>query len=153
MLIHLSLDFINTFIIFYTFMNERVDKNSIYMAHVSMKSIMISQNKDTFIQFYVISNNFDTFFKEIINEITKKHSNCKIQYFEIGNQFKNLTIPNSMWSTAIFYRIILQDLLPNLDKILYLDTDTLIFKDLTEIFNYNIYFPKRKLKKSFERIK
>ena len=44
----------------------------------------------------------------------------------------------AVWSTANFYRVKLQDLLPNEHKILYLDTDTLIYKDLTKLYNYNI---------------
>ena len=56
----------------------------------------------------------------------------------MGNKFKEFTIPKDIWSTANFYRIILQDLLKDEKKILYLDVDTLIYKDLTKIYNYNI---------------
>lgn len=103
-----------------------------------MKSLMLSQNYDTFIQFYLLISNMNDSDKEIINEIKKEHKNCNLQYFDMENRFKNLKVPKRMWSTAIFYRIILQDLFPTLNRILYLDTDTLIFKDLTKIYNYNI---------------
>ena len=42
------------------------------------------------------------------------------------------------WSKTIFYRLLLQDILPNENKVLYLDCDTLVYKDLNEIYNYNI---------------
>lgn len=128
-----KIEYKNYINIAYTF-----DKNTIYIAYVSMKSLMLSQNYDTFIQFYLLTNNMNDSDKEIINEIKKEYKNCNLQYFDMGNRFKNLKVPNSMWSTAIFYRIILQDLFPTLNRILYLDTDTLIFKDLTKIYNYNI---------------
>ena len=103
-----------------------------------MKSIMLFQNKDTFINFYLLVSNLTKEQKEVINRISLEHANCKIKYFDMGNKFKNFKIPSGIWSTANFYRIKLQDLLKNEKKILYFDVDTLIYKDLTKIYNYNI---------------
>ena len=60
----------------------------------------------------------------------------------MGKKFKDFTFPNTSsvhWTTADFYRIDLQNLLPNEKKILFLDGDTLIYKDLNKIYNYNIF--------------
>ena len=114
------------------------DNNHCYIAHVSMKSIMLSQNKTTFINFYLLVPNVTNIQKDIIETITKEHINCKIEYIELGNQFKDLRIPREIWSTVIYYRILLPDLLPKLNRILYLDTDTFVYKDLTKIYNYNL---------------
>ena len=117
------------------------DGNYHYIAHVSMKSIMLSQEKTTFINFYMLVSNINDEQREVINRICIEHENCKIIYIDMGDQFKELYIPKdnmAVWSTANFYRVKLQDLLPNEHKILYLDTDTLIYKDLTKLYNYNI---------------
>lgn len=114
------------------------DNNYHYITHVSMKSIMLFQNKDTFINFFILVSNLTQEQKEVINRIGLEHSNCKIKFFDMGTKYKNFKIPSAIWSTANFYRIILQDLLKNEKKILYLDVDTLIYKDLTKIYNYNI---------------
>jgi lipopolysaccharide biosynthesis glycosyltransferase len=117
------------------------DGNYHYIAHVSMKSIMLSQEKTTFINFYMLVSNINDEQKEVINKICLEHEKCKIIYIDMGDQFKELYIPKdnmAVWSTANFYRVKLQDLLPNEHKILYLDTDTLIYKDLTKLYNYNI---------------
>lgn len=117
------------------------DGNYHYITHVSMKSIMLSQEKTTFINFYMLVSNITDEQKEVINRICLEHINCKIIFIDMGNQFNELYIPKnefSLWSTANFYRVILQDILPNEHKILYLDTDTLIYKDLTKLYNYNI---------------
>jgi lipopolysaccharide biosynthesis glycosyltransferase len=114
------------------------DNKHIYITYISMKSIMLSQNKNTFINFYLLVSAISDIEKEIIENINEEHKNCKLKYLEIGDQFKDLNIPRDIWSTPMFYRILLQDLLPNIDKILYLDTDTLIYKDLNKIYNYNI---------------
>jgi len=114
------------------------DKNYHYITHISMKSIMISQNKDTFIIFHMLVSNISSFQKKVIDRIQIEHKNCKIKYYEMRNKFKNFKISKSIWSTANFYRIILPELLPKEKKLLFLDTDTLIYRDLTELYNYNI---------------
>jgi len=125
---------------YYNFINVAYgfDNNYHYITHVSMKSIMLHQNKDTFINFYLLVSNITQEQKEVINRISFEHPNCKIKFFDMGNKFKNFKIPSGIWSTANFYRIILQDLLKHEKKILYLDVDTLVYKDLTKIYNYNI---------------
>ena len=112
-----------------------------YIVHVSMKSIMLSQNPNTFINFYILTSNITAEQKSVIDKIGLQHKNCKIEYIDMGNQFRDLNIPldtYAVWSTAIFYRLVLQYLLPNEERVLYLDGDTLIYKDLTKIYNYNI---------------
>ena len=106
-----------------------------------MKSIMLSQKPTTFINFYILCSNFTKEQKEIIDSISKQHSNCKIEYIDMGKKYKEFTFPNKTtvhWTTADFYRLELQNLFLNEKKMLYLDGDTLIYKDLNEIYNYNI---------------
>lgn len=44
----------------------------------------------------------------------------------------------SRWSPVIFYRLFAYRVFPHLDKILYLDSDTLIRADLTKLYNTDI---------------
>ena len=43
--------------------------------------------------------------------------------------------PAMRWSRAIYYRMILPDLLPDLEKIVYLDSDLLVLRDPAELFD------------------
>ena len=116
------------------------DSNYHYITHVSMKSIMLSQNVDTYILFYIlVSSNIKREEKEVIDKVCQQHNNCKIKYFEIDERYKGINTHGYIkWSTAMFYRLMLPELLPNEKKVLYLDCDTLIYKDLTKIYNYDI---------------
>ena len=112
-----------------------------YITHISMKSIMLSQNNSTFIIFYILCSNINKEQKEVINRIKTQHNNCEIEYIDMGNTFKDLRIPKAYlvhWTTANFYRIELQNIFPYEKKILFLDGDTLIYKDLNDLYNYNI---------------
>ena len=118
-----------------------IDKNYHYIAHVSMKSIMLSQNKDTYIIFHILfhSEIEDKEKKEIIDKICIEYKNCEIKYYYMGERYKELNVKGYItWSTAIYYRLRLPDLLYDQKRVLYLDCDTLVYKDLTKIYNYNI---------------
>lgn len=116
------------------------DSNYQYITHVSMKSIMLSQNLDTFIIFHIlVSSNIKDDEKEVIDKICIQHKNCEIKYFHIGERYKEINTKAYInWSTAMYFRLRLPDLLPKETRILYLDCDTLIYKDLTKIYNYDI---------------
>lgn len=117
------------------------DNNYYYITHVSMKSIMLNQNNSTFIIFHIlVSKDIYKEQKIVIDKICKEHKNCKIIYHIMNNEFKefNTLGYNITKTTATFYRIILPKIIPNEKKILYFDSDTLIYRDLNEIYNYNI---------------
>lgn len=106
-----------------------------------MKSIMLNQNKNTYIIFHIlISEGIYNEQKPVIDDICQEHTNCKINYYILKDEFKDLSTSGDSITrtTAIYYRLLLQNLLLNETKALYLDCDTLIYKDLTELYNYNI---------------
>lgn len=105
-----------------------------------MKSIMLNQQDNTFIKFYVlVSKNIYKEQKPIIDKICQEHINCNISYFIINEEFKEFSSSGAInRTTAIFYRLLLQNLLPNEKKIIYFDCDTLIYKDLNKFYNLNI---------------
>ena len=111
-----------------------------YITHVSMKSLMMNQNNDTFIKFFIlVSKDIYEEQKEVIDKICQEHINCNITYFQLTNEFKEISPKGGIVrTTAIFYRTMLQNLLVNETKALYLDCDTIIYRDLTELYNYNI---------------
>ena len=57
------------------------DKNYHYITHVSMKSIMLSQKKETFINFFMLVSNITDEQRTVINKISEEHKNCKIFIF------------------------------------------------------------------------
>ena len=116
------------------------DENYQYITHVSMKSIMLSQNRDTFIIFHImVSSKIKNEEKEVIDKISKEYKNCEIKYYYMGDRFKEINVRGYItWSTAMYYRLRLPDLLPNEKRVLYLDCDTLVYKDLTNLYKYNI---------------
>ena len=81
-----------------------------------MKSIMLSQNNDTFINFIFLVSNLSHKQFVVIKKIKKEHKNCKITFYDMGSLFKEFNITDNIWSTADFYRLNLADLLKNYKK-------------------------------------
>ena len=115
------------------------DSNYVYPAIVTMTSVLENRNSsNTKIDFYVmISGNFDQDLKDKLFGLEKKYSNCKVSLIDMNDKMKSLYTSRHI-VTATYYRLMLPSLLPNLDKILYIDADTLVQKDLTELFNCDL---------------
>ena len=109
-----------------------------YITHVS---IMLSQKNNTFIKFYILVwKNIYKEQKPIIDKICIEHKNCNITYLKLKNEFQEISTKGIIKrTTAIFYRLLLQNLLPKEKKILYFDCDIVVYKDLNELYNYNNY--------------
>ena len=105
-----------------------------------MKSLMINQKNNTFVNFFLMVH--ESIYEEqkiVIDKICKEHTNCKIKYFIMSNEFKDINTTGYInCTTSTYYRLLLQKLLPKEKRILYLDSDTIIYKDLNPLYNYNI---------------
>ena len=81
--------------------------------------------------------NYDSYLKvnSVIKKFGKKYSN--VSFYDMGNQFNRAT-RGSYISKVAYYRIALPSLLPNVDKCIYMDTDVINFKDLSEMYNIQL---------------
>ena len=114
------------------------DNNYAQHLGVTIASILTTNPKHNF-HFYVLDGG-----------ISEKNKNKlfllkKIKQFELDfvpmdeNEFSGCPVPpNSHISLATFYRFKILSLFPNLEKILYLDCDLLVLKDLKPLFEINL---------------
>ena len=135
-------------------MNEVViayitDDNYVMPTIVSITSAIMNKNESSIYKILIIGvsinneNKKSRFIKnnksnKIIEEFISKNINDKI-YIEIlhFNQYYNFDNINYITSTAIF-KFDIANILLDYDKVLYLDCDTIILKDLTELFEINL---------------
>lgn len=117
------------------------DNNYAYPTIVAMTSILENKNPETKIDFYImLSGDFDKLLRDKIESL--KNKECSISFIDMKDKLKDLYTSGTI-TTASYYRILLPDLLPDLDKILYMDVDTITLKDLSDLFNIdvdNFYF-------------
>ena len=102
---------------------------------VSLTSILYNRNNNTFYYFYImIPNDFLKENKKKINGLKQKYKNCKIIFLNLKNKYHDWKT-GGYYHTSTYYRLSLSDLITDFEKIIYLDCDTLIHKDLYEMFN------------------
>jgi len=109
------------------------DDKYINQTVVSMVSV-VENNKGHEIEFIIIYSvlSNESFFK------LKSVKNCKLRLLKVDEDMFS-SLPLSHWVTVqAWFRIKLPDLCPDLDRILYLDCDTLILGDLAELFETDL---------------
>lgn len=66
------------------------------------------------------------------------NNNCNLQFYSINNEDLS-NLPLKKWPVQAWYRILLPEILPNnISKVLYLDCDTLVLSDLSELFQLDL---------------
>lgn len=117
-----------------------IDNNYTTYLLLTLNSIFANNKSNSDYHFYVIENDLSNRNKNRIVEFIHKN-NQTVDF--VGIDKKLLDIGSSYYRnhpiTNIAYaRIFLPDLLPDLDKILYLDSDILVRSDLSELYNTNL---------------
>ncbi len=115
------------------------DKRIILGAAVTIKSLIDTANSDTVYDIYVYHPDID---KKTIDEFQKmlegtRHS-ITFEFID-KNRFKGAPInKHGSWTEIVYYRLLIPELLPQYDKVIYADTDVLFKKDLADVYNIDI---------------
>lgn len=115
------------------------DENYILPTIVSISSLLETRGKGTTYHVHLIT----TFAlgKEglMIDELRRKHPECTITILR-SEQIGDARLENrkNHVSKVALLKYVLCDLLPTIDKAIYIDGDTVIQKDLTELYRINL---------------
>lgn len=75
------------------------------------------------------------------NILKLQQNNFKIDFINVeqivGSYISNLSV-NNHFTPETYYRFFLPEIFPNLNKVLYLDADTLVIKDIAPLFSINM---------------
>lgn len=117
--------------------NKRVNiafcfnKNLVKVAKVTIISLLEnSKNKCNYNIYCVIDNSVSEKDKKGYFNLMKKYSNNTLTFLYANNDFNKSYL--GKWNIGIYYRLQLVKLLPNLDKIIYADVDTVFLNDLSD---------------------
>lgn len=116
------------------------DNNFAQHLCVAMTSILLNASSFDKHNFYILDGGISDKNKKIIDRV-KKIKNCQIEYLKIDdNLFQNCPITSICQhiSKQTYYRYIISDLKPELDKCLYLDADIVVDNSLNEFWNLSL---------------
>lgn len=113
------------------------DYEMIIGAYVAIKSLIANAKNNTCYYIHIFHKglkeihikNFETF-------VSPYH---KIQFHEINSKyFANAPKQKHGWTEMVYYRLLIPEILPQYDKVIYSDVDVLFKDDLYELYNTNI---------------
>jgi lipopolysaccharide biosynthesis glycosyltransferase len=106
----------------------------ISIIYVCMTSILYSKNAYTYIIFYLlIPKGFFQKNIDFLKTLHEQYDYFNISFIEIDNRYDKAFISRHITKEA-YFKFSLGELIPHLNKIIYLDNDVIVFKDLTTIF-------------------
>jgi lipopolysaccharide biosynthesis glycosyltransferase len=114
------------------------DDNFSQHLTVMLCSCLYNFSKENFLHVFVLDGGISLRKRQIIQNIFFKQTNSKITFITINSEKYRGLKKYSFTPEATYYKIDLPNLLPNLNKIIYLDCDIVILGDLSEIWNTDI---------------
>lgn len=109
-----------------------------YPLIVTLTSILYNASNTTYYYFYImIPGDFLRKNIKLILGLKKLYPNCKIKFINLKNKYSGWKI-RKHYSISTYYRLSISSFINNFDKIIYLDCDTLIHKDLLDFYNLNM---------------
>jgi lipopolysaccharide biosynthesis glycosyltransferase len=116
-----------------------IDSNVVMPCGVAITSLLLNAKAETFYDIYILHNsqNLSSNNIEKLNRISGVFSNCSLIFKDVGNVFKDVSITGHL-TVESYYRILIPDLFPQFDKVIYADIDLIFQFDLFDIYNSSL---------------
>ena len=108
-------------------------------SSAAIQSIIDTSNSDYFYDIIFFEKNISNTTKEILKKMVQSYSNFSIRFFDVGrfiNKYNLFERPNI--SVETYFRLLIPELLPSYDKVLYIDGDLIVKDDVSKLFNIDI---------------
>jgi len=115
------------------------DKRIVLGAAVAIKSLIDTAKPETSYDIYVYHPDIDDKTIKEFEKMLEGTSHLITFEFISKNKFENAPInKGGSWTEIVYYRLLIPELLPQYDKVIYADTDVLFKGDLTEAYNIDL---------------
>lgn len=109
------------------------DKNLVMPACVCISSLLMNAKKDTSYDIFILHPANQSMPKTDLVKLPEYYDNCKLTFRPVGGEFDNAFEIRGI-TTPAYYRLLIPEIIPEYDKIIYSDVDVIFRSDLTEIF-------------------
>lgn len=110
------------------------DNNLVFPACICLSSLMMSAKETTFYDIFILYPASDEFERKDIDRVQEFYPNCRIQYIAVDDTFAGAFEIRGI-TTPAYYRLLIPELIPQYDKILYSDVDVIFRSDLYDIYS------------------
>lgn len=113
------------------------DDNYAFVLIVSITSLVLNSNEGTFYDIYILIDNSFGKKKEVEKSLERFEGRLKIEFINVGKRFEKVYLRYDIISSPTYFRLALPELLKE-DKCIYLDVDTIICRDLGQLYEVNL---------------
>lgn len=110
------------------------DNNLAFPACICLSSLMMHAKPDTFYDIFILHSEKEELQKEELNKLPTYYPNCRITYRTVDDTFDQAFEIRGI-TTPAYYRLLIPELVPEYDKVIYSDVDVIFRMDLWEIYN------------------
>lgn len=114
-----------------------IDNNYAQFLSVTLCSIFENKKCKNKIDVYVLDGGIKEENKKKLMILAKKYS-FKIYFIEVDSSFFIKFKLVDYFTPVVYYRLAIPNILPSIEKALYLDCDIVVINDLLELYNINI---------------
>lgn len=115
------------------------DDNFVKYTLVSMKSIIENASKDYQYVIHILNTNVCEEMKEIAYNMANE--NFKVEFCDVTEYLKSINdkLPiRDYYSKTTYYRLFIAEMFPEYDKAIYIDSDTVVLGDMSELYSYDL---------------
>jgi lipopolysaccharide biosynthesis glycosyltransferase len=128
------------------FINKKVvpivttfDNNYAITGSALIESIMYHSNEDVLYDIYIIDGNLPIETKIKLKIQISNYKNASLTIVDINNYFSGINLNlHSHFSKETLNRILIPDILKKYNKVVYLDADLIVNKDISELYDVDI---------------
>lgn len=108
-------------------------------AAATLMSIIRHSSSDYNYDFILLFSSISDKGKKLLQSIVKEYPNISIQFFCVTPMIMQYKfVANNYISVETFYRLLVQKIFKNYKKIVYLDSDILVRRDIADLYNIDI---------------
>lgn len=113
------------------------DKNLVMPACVCISSLLMNAKKDTSYDIFILHPANQSLKETDLVKLPEYYDNCKLTFRPVGNEFDNAFEIRGI-TTPAYYRLLIPEIVPEYDKIIYSDVDVIFRSDLSELYNIDL---------------
>ena len=113
------------------------DNNLVMPACVCITSLLSNAKKDTFYDIFILHSEREELNKSVLDRLAMVYDNCSIQYRTVNNIFDDAFEIRGI-TTPAYYRLLIPELIPEYDKVIYSDVDVIFREDLLAFYNTDL---------------
>ena len=113
------------------------DNNLVMPACVCISSLLMSAEPDTFYDIFILHSPKEELTKEKLDLLPHYYSNCRLQYRKVDATFDDAFEIRGI-TTPTYYRLLIPDLIPEYDKVIYSDVDVIFRMDLSQLYQSDL---------------